>query len=70
MMRPLSVLRPQFAIGSHVRLRGSRLCGSVRSVLRFPRAIAYGVSIIAMMRSCPPAGRRPMAPSPKQNWSS
>jgi len=42
-IRALPVLRPQFAIGSHVRLRGSRLCGSVRSVLRFPRAIAYGV---------------------------
>ncbi len=42
-IRELPILRPQFAIGSHVRLRGSHLCGSVRSVLRFPRAIAYGI---------------------------
>lgn len=33
----------RYKVGDHVRVIGEELCGTIQSVLRFPRVTAYGV---------------------------
>lgn len=41
--RPLAPPSTRYQVGDHVRVLGSERCGTVCSVLRFPRSTAYGV---------------------------